>query len=80
LKNKVASIRVASTLLFTLTICLFILPRVETYLRTEKNEGLKNLIDITTATLSTYEMKIKAGAMTDEDAKQRVIEELGALT
>lgn len=80
LNNKLLSIGIISTLLFTLTICFVILPQVETYLRTEKIEGLKNLIDLTSSTLSTYEMKIKLGAMTDEDAKQRVIEELGALT
>ena len=78
--NKIVLIGSASIFFFMLVIGVFILPKVESYLTAEKIDGLKNLIDLATVTLTRIEDQIQSGTLKLEGAQARAKTEIRALS
>jgi len=79
ISRKIVSVFVASTVLVTVMVFAFLLPRIETMMMDAKIEKSKELIQVAYAAIKDYDAKVQTNVMTQAEAQQQAKDKLRAL-
>lgn len=79
LRNKILLLGIIPMICFTLLNTLYILPGIEASIYDQKEQQVKDMVDLGLSILQHYEAQAKSGVLTTEEAKQRALDTIAAM-